>query len=179
MLSGRTIFPALYGIAGFRTYPVILPGQSALLASMERDIAGLGGWMAKTSENGIDEVMVAFPITGRDLGERRQVTVYSTDDWFTAEIEAVMQGLSEPFCLASNLPDLSEMQLASRALVIRPRPGEHGIVSCLAARVPGQSIILASGVKPRIPLTVSSVMHLQVPASRDEMLAALRRMILV
>jgi hypothetical protein len=178
MLSGKPILPGVYGIVAFRTYPVILPGQSALLSGIERDVAGLGGWMAKSEDNGLDEVMVAFPVTGGDLGDRRQVTVYSNDEWFTGEMEAVLAGLSEPFCLATNLQDLSEMQLVSRALVLRLKPGEANIAACLAARVPGQSMIVASGVKPRIPLTVSSVLHLQMPASRDEITAALRRMII-
>lgn len=176
-LAGRPVLPAIYGMVGFRTYPVLLPVHQQMLAGLEREIAGLGGWMARSGEQGRDEVVVALPIVGRDLGERRRITLYSADDWFTGEIEAVTSGLPERFCLASNLTDLAEMQLSSRALVLRPRPGEAGLVSCLAARVPGQPIILATGVKPRIPVTVSSVMHLQTPATRDELLMALRRMI--
>ena len=176
-LAGRPVLPAIYGMVGFRTYPVLLPGHHQMLAGLEREIAALGGWMARNGEQGRDEVVVALPIVGRDLGERRQVTLYSADDWFTGEIEAVASGLQERLCEASTLSDLAEMQLSSRALVLRPRPGEAGLVSCLAARVPGQPMILATGIRPRIPVTVSSVMHLQTPATRDELLMALRRMI--
>lgn len=176
-LSGRPVLPAAHCVMTFDCYPVLLSSHVSAMAALDREMISLGGWVARGAEG--EEVSIAFPrVVEREEGPA-SLLLYSADQWFAEEARAVLGQVSIGWRQAETLEELVDLQQGCSAIMIRLKPGEMNLGAALAARCPGQSIILATGLRPRIPLTAGSILHLPLPASRDEILAAVRRMVVL
>jgi hypothetical protein len=168
--TGRTLLPAPCAIVTLRTMPVLPPGAEQLPAAADRELAPAGAWCAWSGE---DRLSLGIPLAA---GSGASMTaLFSPDPWFRELAGTALASLGIPWERAETLEELVEMQERSRALVLRLKPGETGLAASLAARVPGQAILVVSGLPPRIVPPSSGISVLQVPAQAGEILEAIRR----
>ncbi len=170
----RPILPGRYLTLQFGIYPVLLATQTASLLAIDREIAALGGWTARNEQG--DNLTIALPSSLRQ-GDGESVGFYANDDHLgrlVAEIEKSVPGGS---LRASTLAELAGIQQECRLIVARLRPQELELAAALAGRAPWQGILIATGLQPRIPLFASRIELLQLPATPEELLGAVRRML--
>jgi hypothetical protein len=174
--SGRAFLPGRFVTVQFGTYPVLLASQQAAMTALDREMSAIGGWSART-ESG-DSFTLAFPSAIR-LGSGDCVGIYSGDEYFGAVMEEVLPSLPASCRMISTLPELASIQAECTLLVVRLRPGDLELAAALAGRAPWQGLLLATGLQPQIPLFASRIELLQLPVTPEEVLGAIRRMLVV
>lgn len=174
--SSRVFLPGRYVTLQFGTYPVLLSSQQSALAALDREMSAIGGWSART-ESG-DSFTLAFPAALR-LGSGDNVGVFPGDDYFDAVLDEVLPSIPAGFRKAATFSELASMQDECTLLVVRLKPGEMDIAAALAGRAPWQGLLLATGLQPQLPLFASRIDLLQLPATPEEVLGAIRRMLVV
>lgn len=168
--SGRAILPAPCAMVTLAAMPVLPPGADYLLAAVDRELAPAGAWCARSGE---DRLTLGMPLAA---GPGAAMTaLFSPDPWFRGLAEPALASLGVPWERAETLEELVEIQERSRALVLRLKPGETGLAASLAARVPGQEILVATGLPPRVVPPSAGISVLQLPAHAGEVLEAIRR----
>lgn len=172
----RPVLPGRYHILQFTTYPVLLDSQAAALAALEREMTMLGGWLAR-SESG-DGLEIGFPAAGRK-SPGTGILLYSPDPVFLAFAEEVLGQTYPSLSKAPGLAELAQMQQEADLVILRVKPHEFTLVASLMSRIPEQGILLATGLRPAIPFLSSRIEVIQLPATAEELLGSVRRMLIV
>jgi PAS domain-containing protein len=174
--SNRAFLPGEYVTMQFGTYQVLLASQQSTLGALDREMSAIGGWSART-ESG-DSFTLAFPAAIR-LGAGECVGVYPGDEYFASVLAEVLPSVPATVRMASTLSELAAAQAECSLIVARLKPGEMDAAAALAGRAPWQGLILATGLQPQLPLFASRIDLLQLPATPEEVLSAIRRMLVV
>ncbi len=172
----RPVLPGRYHVLQFTTYPVLLDSQTAALAALEREMTMLGGWLARP-ESG-DGLEIGFP-AARKKSPGAGILLYSPDPVFLSFAEEVLGQTYQSLAKAPGLEELAEMQQAADLVILRVKPHEFTLVASLMARMPEQGILLATGLKPATPFLSSRIEVIQLPATAEELLGSVRRMLIV
>ena len=174
--GGRAFLPGRYLTLQFGIHPVLLASQLSALTALDREMSALGGWTARSESK--EALTLAFPSAiGVSGGET--VGVYGGDEYFEALLDEVRPSLPGACASAATLSELAAIQPDCALLAVRLKPGELELAAALAGRAPWQGLLLATGLQPQIPLFASRIELLQLPATPEEVLSSIRRMLVV
>jgi hypothetical protein len=173
--NARPVLPGTYHLLQFGVYPVLLDSQQSAIASLDRELQTLGGWVSKPAQG--ENLMLALPAALKRRKPGRLV-VYSTDEWFRDFAGETLSTAVPDWKPAGSLEELAVLQSEADLLVVRLRPNELGVIASLWSRVPDQGMLVASGLRPQLPFLASRIELLQLPATSEELLGAVRRMLI-
>jgi len=172
--SSHLLLPGVYHVLSFRTLPVMMPAQIALLERLNGQIGALGCSLTRSEAD--DSLFLAIP-SALSPGSNMDLVIYSSDSRFLVTCSDLFSKVAESWHVADSLGSLARLQDKARALVLRLHPFELPIVNALLARLPYQPMLVISGQTSAIPLLGTEVDLQQLPIDDKRILMALRRLL--
>lgn len=172
--STHLLLPGVYNVLSFRTLPVMMPAQIALLERLNGQISALGCSLTRTEAD--DSLFLAIP-SALSPGNNMDLIIYSSDSRFLFTCGDLFSKVAESWHVADSPGSLARLQDKARALVLRLHPFELPIISVLLARLPYQPMLVISGQTSAIPLLGTEVDLQQLPIDDKRILMALRRLL--
>jgi len=169
-------FPILQGdwhVLRFRIHSQELPDRNTILSKIDQFMRSIGGWLAGSNEK--DVIQIGFPVAQVHAGGV-EILVYSPPGDFLDMCRNVLSDkLSRQVIFTDSLEDLSSAQKASKALILRLDHTNIHIAASLAARIPNQNILVASGLNRGLPVGFTGVQYIQLPTNEKSLFTAIRR----
>ncbi len=172
--GGLTFLPGRYHVLRVRVQAPGFRARSAALEMTGRQVRSYGGWLAGSP--GEEVVQIGIPAALAGFRER-DLLVYSPEPGFAGLCRRAVdgtRGLDVSF--AATALDLAEGQPTAGALVCRLDGSTLHFATTLAVRMPGQRILVASGLFSGLPAGVPRVSHLRLPEEEEDVMTAIRRL---
>ncbi len=170
-----SFLPGRYHVLRFRLHGLHFTEYSATLEKLSILFQGFGGWLAGSP--GEEVLQVALPAARKN--ERKiDAIIYSPLRVFTELCRDVLSNISsKSFLYTESAREMATEQENARAIICRLDQSNLHYANALTARIPGQPVLVASGLSTGIPSVTTRVTHLQLPVDPDKLLSAIRKVI--
>lgn len=170
--SNFYILSGNWHVLRFRIHSKELPDRVAILSNINLFMRGFGGWLAGSPEK--DVIQIGFPVA--QLHTRAvDLIVYSPPGNFLNMCRNILSdNMTRQAIFTDSIEELSAGQVTANSLILRLDHTNMYAVSTLAARIPNQKILAASGLNYGLP-TGAGVQHIRIPTTRDSLVSAIRR----
>lgn len=172
------ILPGVYHILEFHTLPMLLPVQKNFLIELTRTLRSLGGWLNLKQETESLKIGLPSALTCDQTTDRISMFNYPQDTSFQKTCSSVLPKLVKSVEMLTDIGALADIQPHSSLILIRITPAQYSLVPALVSRCPFQPLVVATAARPDIPLQATMIKHLQLPAEEEELLTALRKLLL-
>ena len=167
--------PGRYHVLRFRLHGLHFAEHSAALEKLSILFQGFGGWLAGSP--GEEVLQVALPAAGKCEREIDAI-IYSPLREFTELCSDVLSDLSSKnFLYTESAREIAVKQEKAGAIICRLDQSNLHYANALTARIPGQPVLVASGLSTGVPSLTTRVTHLQLPIDPDKLLSAIRKVI--
>ncbi len=173
--GGFSFLPGRYHVLRFSVQGMRLPTQSLILERLRMLMRGFGGWLAGLP--GEDVVQIGIP-AARDRIREIDVLLYSPIHDFTDLCcEVLSESSSLKFVSTSSAAEMAVSQQTASSLICRLDHSTLHYATALAVRIAEQPILAASGLSTGIPFGTARIEYLRLPVDRDDLRAAVRRIV--
>jgi hypothetical protein len=168
-----SFLPGQYHVLQFKLQGIGIAERSAILKRLSLLFRGFGGWLAGSPEKEV--LQVGLPAAKKYYREVDAI-IYSPHKEFTELCrEAIADIKSRKFRFVESAGDMAARQQTAGAVVCRLDQSNMHYVTALAARIPDQPILVASGLSSGIPSITGRVRHLQLPVDSRSLFTEIRR----
>ena len=170
-----SFLPGQYHVIQFRLQGIGVVERSAILMKLSILFKGFGGWLAGSPEK--DVLQVGLPAARKHYREIDAI-IYSPMNSFAELCRDAISGISsKKFHFVESARDLAVMQQTAGSVICRLDQGNMHYATALAARIPNQPILAASGLSSGIPSITAKVRHLQLPVDSKTLFLAIRKIV--
>lgn len=170
-----SFLPGRYHVLRFRLHGLHFAEYSATLEKLSLLFQGFGGWLAGSP--GEEVLQVALPAARRNEKEIDAI-IYSPLRAFTELCRDVLSDVtSKSFLYTDSAREMAVRQENAGAIICRLDQSNLHYANALTARIPGQPVLIASGLSTGIPSVTTRVTHLQLPVDPDKLFSAIRKII--
>lgn len=173
--GGFSFLPGQYHVIQFRLQGMGIAERSAILKKLSVLFRGFGGWLAGSPDK--DVLQVGLPAAKIHYREVDAI-IYSPLNAFTELCRDAISGIkSKKFHFVESARDMATEQAAAGAVICRLDQSNIHYATALSARIPGQPVLVASGLSSGIPSITARVRHLQLPVDRRTLFAEIRKIV--
>ncbi|MCD4847881.1 MAG: hypothetical protein K8R76_06795 [Candidatus Aegiribacteria sp.] len=170
-----SFLPGRYHVLRFRLHGLHFTEHSATLEKLSILFQGFGGWLAGSP--GEEVLQVALPAARKNEREIDAI-IYSPLQAFTELCLDVLSNVSSKnFLYTESAREMAVRQENAGAIICRLDQSNLHYANALTARIPGQPVLVASGLSTGIPSVTTRVTHLQLPVDPDSLFSAIRKVI--
>lgn len=170
-----SFLPGQYHVLQFKLQGMGVAERSAVLKNLSMLFRGFGGWLAGST--GKDTLQVGLPAAKKHYREVDAI-IYSPHKQFTELCRDAISGLkSRKFHFVESAKDMATGQQTAGAMICRLDQSNIHYATALAARIPGQPVLAASGLSSGLPSITAGVKHLQLPVDSRTLFAEIRKTI--
>jgi len=170
-----TFLPGQYHVIQFKLQGIGLAERSAILQQLSILFRGFGGWLAGSPDK--DVLQVGLPAARKHYREIDAI-IFSPHSSFTDQCrEAVSNISSKSFHFVESAGDMAVRQQTAGSVICRLDQSNIHYATALAARIPEQPILVASGLSSGIPSITAKVRHLQLPVDDKTLFSAIRKIV--
>ncbi|MCK5117560.1 MAG: hypothetical protein KAR44_13255, partial [Candidatus Aegiribacteria sp.] len=168
-----SFLPGQYHVIQFRLQGIGIAERSSILRQLSILFRGFGGWLAGSPDK--DVLQVGLP-AGKKYYKEVDAIIYSPLSSFTELCREAISGISsKKFHFVESAREMAVRQQTAGAVICRLDQSNIQYATALAARIPDQSILIASGLSSGIPSITTKVRHLQLPVDSKTLLSAIRK----
>ena len=168
-----SFLPGQYHVIQFRLQGIGIAERSSILRQLSILFRGFGGWLAGSPDK--DVLQVGLP-AGKKHYKEIDAIIYSPLSSFTELYREAISGIkSKKFHVVESAREMAVRQQTAGAVICRLDQSNIHYATALAARIPDQPILVASGLSSGIPSITTKVRHLQLPVDRKTLLSAIRK----
>jgi len=168
-----SFLPGQYHVIQFRLQGMGIAERSSILRQLSILFRGFGGWLAGSPDK--DVLQVGLP-AGKKHYKEIDAIIYSPLSSFTELYREAISGIkSKEFHVVESAREMAVRQQTAGAVICRLDQSNIHYATALAARIPDQPILVASGLSSGIPSITTKVRHLQLPVDRKTLLSAIRK----
>ncbi|MBD3277490.1 MAG: hypothetical protein GF388_04245 [Candidatus Aegiribacteria sp.] len=173
--DGVSFLPGKYHVIQFKLQGAAASERSATLKNLSVMFRGFGGWFAGGAEKNV--LQAGLP-AARNRFHETDCVIFSRNPEFTELCRDAADKLkSRKLVFTESLKELAELQQTSGAVVCRLDQSNIHYATALAARIPQQPLLAASGLFSGIPVTAGRVEHLQLPVDEKNLFYAIRKVV--
>ncbi len=170
-----SFLPGRYHVLRFSLHGLHFAEYSATLEKLSILFQGFGGWLAGSP--GEEVLQVALPAAGKNEREIDAI-IYSPLRAFTELCSDVLSDVSSKnFLYTESAREMAVKQENAGAIICRLDQSNLHYANALTARIPGQPVLVASGLSTGIPSVTTRVTHLQLPVDPENLFSAIRKVI--
>lgn len=170
-----SFLPGQYHVIQFRLQGIGIAERSSILKRLSILFRGFGGWLAGSPDK--DVLQVGLP-AGKKHYREVDAIIYSPLSSFTELCREVISGInSKKFHFVESAREMAVRQQTAGAVICRLDQSNIHYATALAARIPDQPILVASGLSSGIPTITAKVRHLQLPVDSKTLFTAIRKTI--
>ncbi len=168
-----SFLPGQYHVIQFRLQGIGIDERSYILKKLSILFRGFGGWLAGSPAK--DVLQVGLPAAKKHYREVDAI-IYSPLNSFTELCrEAISVIHSKIFQVVESAREMAVRQQTAGAIICRLDQSNIHYATALAARIPDQPVLVASGLSSGIPYITAKVRHLQLPVDSKTLLSAIRK----
>jgi hypothetical protein len=168
-----SFLPGQYHVIQFRLQGIGIAERSSILRQLSILFRGFGGWLAGSPDK--DVLQVGLP-AGKKHYKEIDAIIYSPLFSFTELYREAISGIkSKKFHIVESAREMAVRQQTAGAVICRLDQSNIHYATALAARIPDQPLLVASGLSSGIPSITAKVRHLQLPVDRKTLLSAIRK----
>jgi len=170
-----SFLPGQYHVIQFRLQGIGIAERAAVLRQLGILFREFGGWLAGAP--GKDVLQVGLP-AARKLCREVDAVVYSPHRQFTELCREAISGMtSRRFHFVESAKDMALAQQTAGSVICRLDQSNMQYATALAARIPAQPILVASGLSSGIPSITAKVRHLQLPVDSRTLFTEIRKIV--
>ncbi len=168
-----SFLPGQYHVIQFRLQGIGIDERSSILRRLSILFSGFGGWLAGSPDK--DVLQVGLP-AGKKHYREVDAIIYSPLSSFTELCREAISGIhSKKFHIVESAREMAVRQQTAGAVICRLDQSNIHYATTLAARIPDQPILVASGLSSGIPSITAKVRHLQLPVDSKTLFSAIRK----
>ena len=168
-----SFLPGQYHVIQFRLQGIGIDERSYILKKLSILFRGFGGWLAGSPAK--DVLQVGLPAAKKHYREVDAI-IYSPLDSFTELCREAISGIhSKKFHIVESAREMAVRQQTAGIVICRLDQSNIHYATALAARIPDQPILVASGLSSGIPSITTRVRHLQLPVDSKTLFSAIRK----
>ncbi len=168
-----SFLPGQYHVIQFRLQGIGIAERSSILRQLSILFKGFGGWLAGSPDK--DVLQVGLP-AGKKHYKEVDAIIYSPLSSFTELCREAISGISsKKFHFVESAREMAVRQQTAGAVICRLDQSNIHYATALAARIPDQPILIASGLSSGIPSITAKVRHLQLPVDSKTLFSAIRK----
>ncbi|MCD4775756.1 MAG: hypothetical protein K8S15_06850 [Candidatus Aegiribacteria sp.] len=170
-----SFLPGQYHVIQFRLQGIGAAERSAILRKLSTLFKGFGGWLAGSPDK--DVLQVGLPAARKHYREIDAIIYSPLSSFMELCREAISTINSRKFHLVESAKDMALMQQTAGSVICRLDQSNIHYATALAARIPNQPILAASGLSSGIPSITAKVRHLQLPVDSKTLFLAIRKIV--
>ncbi len=168
-----SFLPGQYHVIQFKLQGIGIDERSYILKKLSILFRGFGGWLAGSPAK--DVLQVGLPAAKKHYREVDAI-IYSPLNSFTELCREAIAGIqSKKFHVVESAREMAVRQQTAGTIICRLDQSNIHYATTLAARIPDQPILVASGLSSGIPSINARVRHLQLPVDSKALLSAIRK----